>query len=105
MQKGALLSIIIAFIGLLILSLYLLLPINVKNINSPNEINSLEINQKVFVKGEVIKQTTSTIRLNNNLLIYCSSCPSYSNKTISILGRITDFYTNKTIEALKITIK
>jgi len=102
MEKSVIFSLIIALMLMLSLSLFILLPISIKQINSPSEINHYENNQKLIVRGLVIKQTQSTIKLDNNLYLYCSSCPSLTNKTIEALAVVSSYYNNKSLEVLQI---
>ena len=93
------LSFIITITGIFIL---LIILTNSKpiEVNSPEEIESLYQNQKIFIQGKVISQTSSSIKLDNNIIISCRNCPTYTNKNVTVIGYF-DSYFNK-IKALKI---
>ena len=110
MQKGAIISLLFAIIGLLILFDFLILPINIKSINSPKEINLLEVNQKVQFQSIVISEKISgsslKLTLNNNFSFKTDSKNiSYLNKSIIVNGIITSFYNNKTLSVTSIKLK
>lgn len=71
-------------------------------VNSINEINNIEDNKEIIIKGNVTSQTQSTITLSNRIKVQCYSCPSYLNKEIT-LKAIVEKYNNKTyIKTLKV---
>jgi hypothetical protein len=104
MQKLSLLSLLICLELLVLLFSILILPINIKEIKSPQEINLLENNQKILLKGKVIKETTSTIKLDNNVSASYKHDSKLINKTIKAEGIITSYYSNKTIQITKLNL-
>lgn len=103
------LSFLLSLLGLsTLLLIYLLLP--PKTIHSPQDLSSLEENQKVQFTGEITDireyETDYLIKLNNNLSFYYprSSPKASTNNTIKVQGSIS-LYSNKTyINVKKIKI-
>ncbi len=86
---------IISLLGIFSLLLILILSKPIP-ITSQSQLSSLQDNQKLLIEGKVIKQTSSTLYLNNNLSLLCdSSCPQVLNKNISALA-IKDSFNDKT---------
>ena len=86
---------IIAILGIFALLLILILSKPLP-ISSPSELSKFQDNQKLLIDGKVIKQTASTLYLNNNFSLICdSSCPQYLNKNISAIA-IKDSFNDKT---------
>ncbi len=95
------LSLAIALAGIIIL-MFMLNFSNPVKVNSPQDLETLEDNTKVQIEGTVIKQTSSSIKLDNNLTLDCENCPSYLNQTIKAEAFI-DNYNNRTyLKTLKI---
>lgn len=96
----------IAIAGIFIL-LYLLLFSSPIAINKPADLSKLTDNTQVSATGRVVSErilygTTKLLKLDSNIELVCTSCPSYLNKTIQILGA-TEKYLNKTqVIALRI---
>ena len=103
MQRIALL---IVLIGIIFLASYIEISSPLR-VNSDKEIKNLLENQKVFVSGQVIKESQTSfsrkIVLDNNITIDCDclSIPKLINKKILVLG-IVDTYQNSKIKVLKI---
>jgi len=104
MQKLTLLSLLIALEFLFLLFSILILPVNIKQINSPNEIPQLENNQKISIEGKITKETQSTIKFNNNISASYKHKLGLINQTIKAEGIITSHYSNKTIQISRIEI-
>lgn len=101
---------IIAIIGLFIL-LFLAFFQTPKKIDSPEKLNSLEKNERVFIEGKVasLKHTKNSIILyleTKNITIVCDkSCEDVNKKEIYVEGIIEEFKGKKQIKALKIKKK
>lgn len=104
MQKITLLSFLITLELLVLLFSILVLPVNIKQLNSPQEINLYENNQKIAIQGKVIKETESTIKLENNISASFKHTSKLINKTIKASGIITSYYNNKTIQINRIEV-
>ena len=90
---------IIMLIGLFIL-LFMLTFSSPITINSPSELTNLAENTKVQTTGRVVSERilyeqTKLLKLDNNLEITCNACPSYINRTLTILGT-SEIYINRT---------
>ncbi len=100
------LAFIIAIAGIFIL-LYMLTSSNPAKIHSPQELTRLVDNSQVSTTGKVVSErilygTTKLLKLDNSIELVCTSCPSYLNKTIQVIGT-AEKYLNKTqISVLKI---
>jgi hypothetical protein len=103
MQKLTLLALLISLELLFLLFSILILPINIKQISSQKEINHLEENQKVIVKGVIIKETNNTIKFDNNISASYKHTSPLINQTIKAQGIVTMFYNNKTIQIKKLS--
>lgn len=97
MQKQALLPLLITLELIFLLASIYILPINTKKISSPQEINSLEPNQKIEFEGKIIKETKNQITFNNSISIYYPHNSTLINKTYMVNGIINTFYENKTL--------
>jgi|SRR3989344_7251263 len=107
MERLKLASLAISLILLIFLFDIYILPLNIINISNKNDIQSLEINQKITFSGKVISEkqysNSRTIFLDNNLSFRCP-CQSYLNKTILVSAVINNFYENKIIKIKKIEV-
>ena len=93
---------ILSLIGIFIL---LLIMLNSKPIiiYSSKELSNYQDNQKLLISGKVIKQTFSSLTLENNFSLTCdSSCPTYLNKNISALVLLDSFNNKKQLKILRI---
>jgi len=96
-------SFVLAILGILIL-LVILVSQKPISISSYEELANLTANSKIITSGFVIQQTSYSIKLDNNLSLYCNNCPSCKNKNVSIIGIIEDYNNKKEINVLKIKI-
>jgi len=80
-------SFAIALAGISILFAILLFS-NPIQINNQEQLNKLLDNSKVQLNGKVIKQTSYSISLDNNITIICKSCPPCKNQDIQATGII-----------------
>jgi hypothetical protein len=94
-------SFIIAIVSLfiLILFLYFQKPIQITSKDIPEKFQQ---NQKLFIQGRVIKQTSSVIYLNNNISLSCTNCPNYLNKNITATAILETWTGKPVIKVLKI---
>lgn len=74
-------------------------------ITSQENLSSLRENQKVIVSGKVIRQNPYYITLDNNISLFCESCPSFRNKNISSEGIISVYKGKTQVSVLKISLK
>lgn len=105
MQKVTLLALLITIELLFLLFSILILPVNIKQLNSPQEISLYEPNQKVLLEGRIIKETNNTIKFENNISASFKHISPLINQTLKANGIITEFYNNKTLQITKIEIK
>jgi hypothetical protein len=76
-------------------------------VHNSSDLSKLTDNTKVSTTGKVISErilygTTKLLKLDNSIELVCSSCPSYANKTIQVIGT-SEKYENKTqIQVLRI---
>jgi hypothetical protein len=100
------LSLIMTLAGILFLVVLLNFTSPIQ-INSEKELSSLQSNQKVLVYGRIISERTydnlKILKLDNNITLVCSSCPSIKNQTLSILGTIQVYNNETEIKILKIS--
>ena len=98
-------ALIITILGLFAL-LILLNRLPLKEIKTLDDLNKTEENQKVFVNGKVIDEriyeTSKILILDNQIPVTCKGCPSYINKSTSIIGKIDNYNNKNKIIALKI---
>jgi hypothetical protein len=100
---------IIAISGIFFLFLILAFSKPLAVYNS-SDLSKLTDNTKVSTTGKVISErilygTTKLLKLDNNIELVCSSCPSYANKTIQVIGT-AEKYLNKTqVQVLRIISK
>jgi len=92
------LSLITALLGIFILLILLNFSPAIQ-VNSPSELEKLTENTKVWTSGRVISEktyeNTKILKLDNQIILYCSSCPSYINRTFKVVG-IKESYNNRT---------
>ena len=92
---------IISIIGLFILSLFFQNdPIEIFSLK---ELEKLEFNQKVLVKGKVTKEYNAGFYIND-LRFTCSDCASYLNKNITVIGVIENYSDKKIVRVLRVII-
>lgn len=102
------LTLIIAIVCIFVLFLIGLLS-TPRKVSSSTELDNLQQNQKLIIKGKVIKETLSknkkTLYLDNNLSAVCEGgCPLFLGKNISAIA-ILERYNNKNyLKILKINL-
>ncbi|MEM4271489.1 MAG: hypothetical protein QXD13_00115 [Candidatus Pacearchaeota archaeon] len=96
------LSLAIALIGIIILILMLNFSSPIK-VSSIEDLEALEDGTKIQVEGTVAKQTSSSIKLDNNFTLDCENCPSYLNQTIKAEAFIDKYNNRIYLKTLKIT--
>jgi hypothetical protein len=88
----------------------LLLQLNTAPIKITHQDNltSLQSNQKILVKGLVVKEDksrhTSTLTLDSGIVLQCENCPKYINKQINAMAILDRYNTKQKLQILKITI-
>ena len=96
-------SFIITILGIFIL--LILLNTNPIKVNSLEDLENLQENQKVTTSSKVISErpygNAKLLTLENKIELICS-CPSYLNKNITALG-ILNVFNKKRIAVLEIT--
>ncbi len=104
-----------AFIGAII-GIFVLLLIMIysdeKKVNSQEEIDSLEINSKVILKGLVVSERkfgeSVILELDNEIEVLCDSCGigqvQFEEKEIEVKGKIYDVYGDKKVLAFRIVV-
>lgn len=101
------LSFIITIIGLFTLVLLLNLQAPIK-LNSKEQLQKLNENQKVKISGKVISERQITgakiLTLQNSFILLCKNCPPYLKKNITAIGIIQPYQKEKEINILKIRI-
>lgn len=105
MQKQALLALLISLELITLLASIYILPINIKEIHSPQEITLFEPNQKITFEGRLIKETKNQIVFDNNISIYYPHNSTLINKSFKVNAIIDTFYENKTISIKSISPK
>ena len=105
MQKQALLALLISIELIALLASIYVLPINIKEINSPQEINLYEPNQKISFQAKIIKETKNHITFDNNISLYYPRNTNLINQSLNVYGIITTFYENKTLTIKSLTLK
>ena|SRR3989344_6558257 len=101
------LSFMLSILGIVTLSLFLILPINVKYLHSPNNLEKIPDNTKLYVSGNVIEEkinsNSKTLILDNDLKLFCDkTCPSFLNKNISALVIKLSIYSSPQLKILSI---
>jgi len=99
------LSFLIAIIGIFSLCFYTFFSVPLE-ISDQKQIKYLLDNQKVLIKGKVVRENVYEDRiiltLNNNLSLSCEFCiPPYKNNNITAIAIYDNFYKNFEIKELK----
>jgi len=101
-----------AFVGAII-GIFVLLLIMVysdeKKVNSQEEIEKLEINTKVILKGFVVSERKFgdgvMIELDNGIEVLCDSCSfGFEEKEIEVKGKVYDVYGDKKVSVFRIVV-
>lgn len=98
-------SFAITILGLFLLLLLFNLP--PKTIQSEEQLKNFQPNQKLLIKGKVIKETflnkNKIYQLDNNLSLQCElNCPSYINQNIEATTKLEKYNQNSYLKILKI---
>lgn len=87
-------SLLISILGIFILFMLNIYPLEIKKVNSPYQINNLSHNEVFYFNGKVIKEYRSnnlrTIILDNQIKFSCK-CESHLNKKIRVYGKINSY--------------
>ena len=102
------LAFILTILG--ILSLAILMNLPAKEISSKEELENLEINQKVAIHGKVISErilyeTQKLLILDNKIELVCECPQTFKDKNISVLGIVSEYDGKKQVTVLKIIQK
>ncbi len=98
---------IIAILGMFVLAL--LLNAKPKEIDNFEDLNALEINQKVSINGKVVSEKVSynnkILMLDNGIELVCECEESFKDKEISAIGVISDYNNKKQVRVLRIFVE
>jgi hypothetical protein len=101
-------SFIVVIVGILVLLLVMVFG-GEKRVESLEEVEELEINSKVILRGIVLSERKfgegKMLEMDNGIEVLCDSCSlGFEGKKIEVKGKIYNVYENKKVLALRMVV-